>query len=144
MFFVDNKEIQIDLYVVYNATDGVIYRVSEVPIGNSLIDGVVEKQYKFYFSKPNFDDMSKYRQLSMYFDNKYNKTVVNPFKLRQYIILNHLKRWEGVQNEEGEDINLELDIDGTLSQSSLELIYSINSIVIDTLMTSFEKKMSIY
>lgn len=144
MFFVDNKEIQIDLYIVYNATDGVIYRVSEVPIGNSLIDGVIEKQYKFYFSKPNFDDMSKYRQLSMYFDNKYNKTVVNPFKLRQYIILNHLKRWEGVQNEEGEDINLELDIDGTLSQSSLELIYSINSIVIDTLMTSFEKKMSIF
>jgi len=144
MFFVDNKEVEVTIFVLYNKNDSSIIRVAGTAIDEELIDGIVQEQYKFYFSKPNYDDISKYRQLSMYYDDSSKKTIVNPFKLRNYIILNHLKRWDGITDVEGNVINLELDIDGTLKQSSLDLIYQMNPSVVDVVMTIFEQKAMLF
>ena len=140
MFFVDNKEVEVNIFVLYNKNDSSIIRVAGTAIDEDLIDGIVQEQYKFYFSKPNYDDISKYRQLSMYYDDSAKKTIVNPFKLRNYIILNHLKHWDGITDVDGNIINLELDIDGTLKQSSLDLVYQMNPSVVDVVMTIFEQK----
>lgn len=144
MFFVDSKELSVDVYVVYREEDGLIISASGLPIGEELVEGIVEIKYTFYFTKPNFDDMSKYRQLSMYVDKISGKTIVNPFKLRNYIILNHLKRWTGVTDSEGNDIELTLDPDGTLSATSLDLIYNINPSIMDVVMSLFEQKAMIF
>lgn len=144
MFFVDNKEIAIDVYVVYREEDGLIISASGYPIGEDLIEGIIESKYTFYFTKPNFDDMSKYRQLSMYVDKISGKTIVNPFKLRNYIILNHLRRWEGVTDADGNDLELNLDPDGTLSATTLDLIYNINPSIMDVVMSLFEQKAMIF
>lgn len=144
MFFVDNKEIAIDVYVVYREEDGLIISASGYPIGEDLIEGIIESKYTFYFTKPNFDDMSKYRQLSMYVDKISGKTIVNPFKLRNYIILNHLRRWEGVTDADGNDLELNLDPDGTLSAATLDLIYNINPSIMDVVMSLFEQKAMIF
>lgn len=144
MFFVDNKEVEVNIFVLYNKNDSSIIRVAGTAIDEDLIDGIVQEQYKFYFSKPNYDDISKYRQLSMYYDDSAKKTIVNPFKLRNYIILNHLKHWDGITDVDGNIINLELDIDGTLKQSSLDLVYQMNPSVVDVVMTIFEQKAMLF
>ena len=80
----------------------------------------------------------------MYYDDSAKKTIVNPFKLRNYIILNHLKHWDGITDVDGNIINLELDIDGTLKQSSLDLVYQMNPAVVDVVMTIFEQKAMLF
>ena len=79
----------------------------------------------------------------MYWDNIAGKTIVNPFKMRNYVILNHLKRWQNVTNELGEQISLKIDIDNTLTQQSLDLVYTVNPAIIDCVMKQFQRQTNI-
>ena len=147
MFFVDKRQIQIDLYVIYDSLSGKIINVSIQDLGRHItgaVQGIEQIVYSFILTKPNYQQISTYRQMSMYWDNRANKTIVNPFKLRNYLILNHLKAWKGVTDEFGEPVNLVLDKDDTLTQASLELVYTVNSSIIDVLMTQFQNKAMLY
>ena len=144
MFFIDSNEISIDVFVVYDSSNGTIISVSGKEIDSALIEGIAQEKYTFFFTRPNYDDISKYRQLSMYWDNNSGKTVINPFKLRNLLILNHLKHWSGVVDENNKPIDLKLDIDDTLTTESLELVYSINSSIVDVLMTIFEQRAMLF
>lgn len=138
-FFIDRNQLQINIYVVYNILDGNIFGVSTAAIDNHFIQGIEQINYKFVFTKPNYQQVSRYKQLSMYWDNIAKNTVVNPFKMRNYIILNHLKRWENVTNQLGEKVQLKIDIDNTLTQESLDLVYTVNPAIIDCVMKQFER-----
>ena len=140
VFFVDSKQIKVQFYVVYRASDNLILSASPISIESDDIQALIQKKYTFYFTKPNYDEINRYRQMAMYIDRKTQQTMVNPFKLRNYIILNHLKRWQGVTDQDGNQIELKLDQDGTLTASSLQLIFSINPSVMDVAMTNFEQK----
>ena len=142
-FFIDKNQIEIDVYVVFNTLDGNILGVSTNSISNTFIQGIQQINYKFVFTKPNYQQVSRYKQLSMYWDNIAGKTIVNPFKMRNYIILNHLKRWQNVTNELGEQISLKIDIDNTLTQQSLDLVYTVNPAIIDCVMKQFQRQTNI-
>ena len=146
LFFVDKNEISIQLFVVYDNLSGRLLNVSTSNLAQQLsnIQGVSQTSYQFVFTKPNYEQISRYRQLAMYWDNRANKTIVNPFKLRNYLILNHLKSWKGVTDQYGDEIELQLDNDDTLTQKSLETVYSVNSSIIDVLMTQYESKAMLY
>lgn len=137
-FFIDKNQIQINVYVIYNTLDGSILSVSPNSLDNQFIQGIDQISYKFIFTKPNYQQVSRYQQLAMYWDNIAKRTIVNPFKMRNYIILNHLKRWQNVTNELGEEVKLQIDIDNTLTQQSLDLVYSVNSAIIDCVMKQFQ------
>ena len=138
-FFIDKNQIEINVYVVFNTIDGNILGVSTNSISDTFIYGIQQIDYKFIFTKPNYQQVSRYKQLSMYWDNIAGKTIVNPFKMRNYIILNHLKRWQNVTNELGEQISLKIDIDNTLTQQSLDLVYTVNPAIIDCVMKQFQR-----
>lgn len=138
-FFIDKNQIQINVYVIYNTLDGSILSVSPNSLDNQFIQGIDQIGYKFVFTKPNYQQVSRYKQLAMYWDNIAKKTIVNPFKMRNYVILNHLKRWQNVTNELGEEVKLQMDIDNTLTQQSLDLVYSVNSAIIDCVMKQFQR-----
>ena len=142
-FFIDKNQIEIEIFVVYNTLDGTILSVSQVKIDSSLIDGIEQISYKFIFTKPNYEQMSRYRQMSMYWDNIANKNLVNPFKLRTFLILNHLKRWENVIDEFGNKVELKIDIDNTLTQESLDKVYTVNASIMDKVMTELENKLNL-
>ena len=146
MFFVNNQEIQVSVYVVFDNLSGRIINVSSQDLSDQLgsIQGIDTMKYVFIFTKPNYEQISRYRQLSMYWDNRANKTIVNPFKLRNYLILNHLKAWRGVKDEYGEDVELNLDSDDTLTQQSLETVYKVNSSIIDVLMTQYQNRAMLF
>lgn len=146
LFFVDKNEIDIQLFVIYENLTGRLLNVSVNNLGQQLknVQGISQTSYKFIFTKPNYEEISRYRQLAMYWDNKANKTIVNPFKLRNYLILNHLKSWEGVTDQYGNEVSLVIDNDDTLTQKSLQLVYSVNSSIIDVLMTQYESKAMLY
>ena len=142
-FFIDKNQVQISVYVIYNTLDGAIYNVSPTSLENQFIQGIDQIGYKFIFTKPNYQQVSRYKQLSMYWDNIAGKTIVNPFKMRNYIILNHLKRWQNVTNELGEQISLKIDIDNTLTQQSLDLVYTVNPAIIDCVMKQFQRQANV-
>ena len=142
-FFIDKNQIEINVYVVFNTLDGNILGVSTTSIDNQFIQGISQIGYKFVFTKPNYQQVSRYKQLSMYWDNIAGKTIVNPFKMRNYVILNHLKRWQNVTNELGEQISLKIDIDNTLTQQSLDLVYTVNPAIIDCVMKQFQRQTNI-
>lgn len=138
-FFIDKNQVQINVYVIYNVLDGQILSVSPNSLDNQFIQGIDQIGYKFIFTKPNYQQTSRYKQLSMYWDNIAKKTIVNPFKMRNYIILNHLKRWQNVTNQLGEQVTLKIDIDNTLTQESLDLVYTVNPAIIDCVMKEFQR-----
>lgn len=138
-FFIDKNQIEISVQVIYNTLDGNILGVTATPIDNHFIQGIDQIDYKFIFTKPNYQQVSRYKQLSMYWDNIAKNTVVNPFKMRNYVILNHLKRWQNVTNELGEEVKLQIDVDNTLTQQSLDLVYTVNPTIIDCVMKEFER-----
>lgn len=138
-FFIDKNQIEISVQVIYNTLDGNILGVTATPIDNNFIQGIDQIDYKFIFTKPNYQQVSRYKQLSMYWDNIAKNTVVNPFKMRNYVILNHLKRWQNVTNELGEEVKLQIDVDNTLTQQSLDLVYTVNPTIIDCVMKEFER-----
>lgn len=142
-FFVDQNQIKVEIFVVYNNLDGTILHVSNQKIDSKLIDGIEQISYKFIFTKPNYEQMNRYKQLSMYWDNIAKQTVINPFKLRNYIILNHLKKWENVTNSYGQKIQLQIDIDNTLTQQSLDLVYNVNSSIMDKVMEELESQLNV-
>lgn len=146
LFFVDSNQIEIQIYVIYDQLTGRIINVSVDDISENLktIQGIDQMVYKFMFTKPNYEQVNTYKQMAMYWDNRVSKTIVNPFKLRNYLILNHLKSWKGVTNQLGQQVNLQIDSDGTLTQQSLQLVYKVNSSIIDVLMTQFESKIMLY
>ena len=146
MFFVDKNEIDIQLFVIYDNLSGRLLNVSTSNLAEQLqnIQGISQTSYKFVFTKPNYEQISRYRQLAMYWDNRANKTIVNPFKLRNYLILNHLKSWQGVTDQYGNTVTLVVDTDDTLTQQSLQLVYSVNSSIIDVLMTQYESRAMLY
>lgn len=138
-FFIDRNQVQVNVYVIYNTLDGNILSVAPTSLDNQFIQGIDQIGYKFIFTKPNYQQTSRYKQLAMYWDNIAKKTIVNPFKLRNYIILNHLKRWQNVTNELGQEVSLKIDIDNTLTQQSLDLVYTVNPAIIDCVMKQFQR-----
>lgn len=146
IFFVDKQQISIDIYVIFDNLTGRIINVSSENLSSQLseIQGIDSAVYTFIFTKPNYQQISRYRQLAMYWDNRANKTIVNPFKLRNYLILNHLKAWKGVKDQYGSDVQLAIDNDDTLTQQSLETVYKVNSAIIDVLMTQYESRAMLF
>lgn len=139
LFFVDRNQLQINVYIVYNVLDGSIITISTTKIQHKMIQGIEQLQYTFVFTKPNYQQISRYKQLAMYWDNYAKNTIVNPFKLRSYIILNHLKSWKNVTNELGQQVKLQIDVDGTLTQDSLTTVYQVNPAIMDCVMKQFQR-----
>lgn len=144
-FFVDSDQIKIKLYIIFDDKNGQILNVSVDDLFPNVknLENIAQVSYQFVLTKPNYQQLSRYKQLAMYVENKTGRTIVNPFKLRNYLILNHLKKWTGVKNEYGEDVNLQIDTDDTLTQKSLQTVYKVNSNIIDVLMSQYQARANI-
>lgn len=141
LFFVDNSKVSISVYVIYDLNTGELYSAAPYSLQTvNEIGGVAEIKYDFVFTKPNYEQLSNYKQLSSYWDNNAAQKVINVFKLRSYLIVNHLKSWDNIKNENGEDIVLQVDDDGTLKQNSLDLVYGVNPFVMEAVMKEYQKK----
>jgi len=98
--------------------------------------------YKFWFTRIPYDKLNRYRTNSMIYNSEDQNNTINELKLREFFLVFHLVDWN-LTDAEGNKIELKFDPNKALSDKSLELIYTIPSILIDTVLATFERKMAI-
>lgn len=139
--FVGDALVDIKTYVVYD-DDGQIVSVLNEDVA-TLKDVLVSfnfKEYVFKFSQVNYDKLNKYRQRSLEYDKMTKNNIVNHLKIRDYFIIYHLRDWN-IDDENGKKVELKFDTNGSLSDESVEKVYSLHPSIIDVVLTSFERKM---
>lgn len=136
--------IDFHVYAVSSPDSGSVVSISGKPYPEETVKqgGFVQEDMLFRFSKPSYEQVSKYRQLSLVFDKGADSTVVNPVRMRELLLMYHLKEWN-VTDEEDKPIALSFDPDESLSVQSLNTVKSLDFTVIDVLMTMYEKKINI-
>jgi hypothetical protein len=94
----------------------------------------------FEFAVPNYDQISTYRQRSSSYRKDAQRTVVDSAQFRSFLVVWHLKDWS-LRNADGEKAALSEDKNGTLSQKSIEKVYSIAPAIMDAVLTALERRL---
>lgn len=142
--FVKEEKVEVTLHVISETENGGIRSISTTSYSDEVLKASKFQQdsLSFVFSVPNYEDMNKYRQLSMYYDSLAGQAVINPLRLRELLLMYHLKDWS-LKNEEDEPIVLGFDPDGSLDRKTLSILKETNHQVIDVLMTNYELKINL-
>lgn len=98
--------------------------------------------YKFWFTRVPYDKLNNYRSRSMIYNSEDQNNTINELRLREFFLVYHLVDWN-IIDENGKKIELKFDPNKALSDESLELIYQMPSILIDMVLSTFERRMSI-
>jgi hypothetical protein len=98
--------------------------------------------YKFWFSRCSYDKFNRYRSRSMIYNSEDQNNTINELRLREYLLIFHLVDWN-LTDENGKKIELKFDPNKALSDESLKLIYTLPSLLLDVVLSSYEKKMSL-
>lgn len=128
--------------VLSSKIDGRVVSVSKSGMGINFekdFPQLTHTVLTFEFSIPNYEDMSTYRQRSSIFRREIQQTIVDKLQLRNYLLVWHLKDWN-MTDENGKKIELNFDANGSLSDESLSIVYSISPTLMDVVMTCYEKE----
>lgn len=131
----------IKMDVLTSKEDGRVASVSKAGLGINFEEDfpfLVYTELIFEFSIPNFEDMSTYRQRSSSYRREAQQIIVDKLQLRNFLLVWHLKDWN-LTDEDGKKIPLTFDPNGTLSEESLAVVYSMSPTLMDVVMTIFEK-----
>jgi hypothetical protein len=98
----------------------------------------IHTSHWFEFSIPDYQQMTEYRERCSIVREENEKIFVDPIRLRQFIIIRHLKDWS-LTDENGDLCPLIRNVDGSLTSESQDIIYSLPSILVDVVMTAYER-----
>ena len=98
--------------------------------------------YKFWFSRCPYDKYNRYRTRSMIYNSEDQNNTVNELRLREFFLVFHLVDWN-LTDEDGKKIELKFDPNKALSDESLNLIYTLPNTLLDVVLSTYEKKMSL-
>ena len=98
--------------------------------------------YKFWFSRCPYDKYNRYRSRSMIYNSEDQNNTINELRLREFFLVFHLVDWN-LTDEDGKKIELKFDPNKALSDESLQLIYTLPNVLLDVVLTTYEKKMSL-
>ena len=139
-FIEEGKREKIEIDILFDPKTGRIVSVSRVGIGVDFsefehLKHVVEW---FEFAVPNYEDLSKYRQRSSIYHRDAGRTLVDGTQLRNFFLVWHMKDWSW-RMKDGSKIELSFLSEGQLSEESRALVYALPPILVDVVMTSFER-----
>jgi hypothetical protein len=141
-FFVNEQErrkVEVDVLSVKET--GKIVSVSRVGMGldfDADFPFLTHKKVCFEFTVPTYEDMSSYRQRCGIWRREANQMLVDRLQLRNFFLVWHLKDWD-LTDRDGKKIELVFDKDGSLNTESLRMVYSMQSVLVDVVLTAFEK-----
>ena len=98
--------------------------------------------YKFWFSRCPYDKYNRYRTRSMIYNSEDQNNTINELRLREFFLVFHLVDWN-LTDDEGKKIELKFDPNKALSDESLKLIYTLPNTLLDVVLSTYEKKMSL-
>lgn len=121
--------------------DGRIVSISKTGLGINFDQDfpfLVHTELVFEFSIPNYEDMSTYRQRSGVYRREAQQVIVDKSQLRNFLLVWHLKAWN-LTDDDGNKIDLNFDANGSMSEESIAIVYSLSPTLLDVIMTVFEK-----
>ena len=98
--------------------------------------------YKFWFSRCPYDKYNRYRTRSMIYNSEDQNNTINELRLREFFLVFHLVDWN-LTDEDGKKVELKFDPNKALSDESLKLIYTLPNTLLDVVLTTYEKKVSL-
>ena len=98
--------------------------------------------YKFWFSRCPYDKYNRYRTRSMIYNSEDQNNTINELRLREFFLVFDLVDWN-LTDEDGKKVELKFDPNKALSDESLKLIYTLPNTLLDVVLTTYEKKMSL-
>ena len=131
----------ISVDVLTSKDDGRIVSVSRTGLGIDFgkdFSYMVHTKLDFFFSMPNYEDMSTYRQRSSVYRKEVQQMMVDKLSIRNFLLVWHLKDWN-MTDEAGNKIVLTFDHNGTLSDESTAAVYALSPTLMDVVMTVLEK-----
>ena len=98
--------------------------------------------YKFWFTRCTYDKYNRYRTRSLTYNIEDKTNTINEVRLREFFLVFHLVDWN-LTDEDGKKIELKFDPNKSLSDESLDLIYTLPSMLLDVVLATYERKMSL-
>jgi len=139
-FIKKDQRRRVEVDVLTMKKDGSVVSVArnDLKLDYSLYTQMIHTELWFEFTMPNFDDMSGYRQKCGIYRREAGQVLVDRLQLRNFLVVWHLKDWN-VTDSDGKKVELKIDLDGSLSESSITQVYSMHSSILDVVLTIFEK-----
>ena len=78
----------------------------------------------------------------MIYNSEDQNNTINELRLREFFLVFHLVDWN-LTDEDGKKVELKFDPNKALSDESLKLIYTLPNTLLDVVLTTYEKKMSL-
>lgn len=147
-FFVKpDKTLRIEVDILSDPDDGQIHLIVQKnealkALNIDKLGNFVHTSHWFEFSVPNYAQMSEYRERCSVLGNA-DKFVVDNIRLRQFILLRHLREWS-LTDDDGNIMPLAKNADGSLTLESENSIMSLPNSLIDVVMNAFEKDAMIF
>jgi len=139
-FFISaDDRVRVEVVVLFNKKSGELLNIAlrEFNIDFSKLTFLGSSFESFEFSRPTYDELSSYRQKSMMFDRQIGKMLVDPVRLRNFLIVFHLKGWS-LRDNEGNPLPLGFNEAGALDASTLKVIDALHPTMFDVVMSKFE------
>jgi hypothetical protein len=140
-FFVDTeKRHRVDVDILCNKKDGQILSVSRTGLGINYEEFkyLTHVSEWFEFTVPTYEDMSGYRQRCGAYRPEAQQVLIDRLQLRNFLLVWHLKDWS-LRTTDGEVVKLEHDKNGSLSDTSMKMVYKTHTTILDVALTIFEK-----
>lgn len=139
-FFVEDEMHRVEVDILASPDTGAIKSVSRKGMGFDLskFPHLIKSEEWFEFTTPTYEQLSLYRQRSSTFAKEVNQRVVDKIALRNYFIVWHLKGWS-LRDASGNPIPIETEDTGALTDASLKMVYSMQPVLLDVILTIFEK-----
>jgi len=148
IFFNKDSRIEVSVNGYHNNETGEL--AFAVPVENeATIDTenafgelFTKVNYKFWFTRCTYDKYNRYRTHSMRYNIEDKTNTINEVRLREFFLVFHLVDWN-LTDEDGKKIELKFDPNKSLSDESLDLIYTLPSVLLDVVLATYERKMSL-
>lgn len=148
IFFKQDSRVEVSINGYHNNETGEL--AFALPADDKSVDDDDESfgdmftkvNYKFWFSRCPYDKYNRYRTRSMIYNSEDQNNTINELRLREYLLVFHLVDWN-LTDENGDKIELKFDPNKALSDETLKLIYTLPSVLLDVVLSTYEKKMSL-
>ncbi len=147
IFFKQDSRVEVSINGYHNNETGELAFAlpaddKSVDDDESFGDMFTKVNYKFWFSRCPYDKYNRYRTRSMIYNSEDQNNTINELRLREYLLVFHLVDWN-LTDENGDKIELKFDPNKALSDETLKLIYTLPSVLLDVVLSTYEKKMSL-
>lgn len=143
MFAKVGEEIHIKGELIYIKETGEIHSVVKADtVEKNKLDFLGLRPIEFVFTRPDYDDILTYRSRCSVANGTTGTMIVDPNKLRYFLVLKHLKSWD-LQDDKGEVIKLEFDDNETMTAKSVKIVYGVNPKILDGIFALLENEITI-